>query len=143
MTDTERAIREIADDVYTTLGSGHNEVVYHRAMEVGLRIQKFKIQYESERVVELRYKGHYVGRGSADLIVGTGDDSTVVELKAVAESVGRPEEHQLRNYMKVLGIKAGLLIDFQQLGKSRKNAKGSRLEIVEVHLTEVPASPQT
>ena len=61
MTDQTTTIREIAEDVYKTLGSGFSEDVYDRAMQVGLRLAK--IGYEGQKVVELKYKDHYVGEG--------------------------------------------------------------------------------
>ena len=42
------------------LGSGF--YVYDRAMQVGLRLAK--IGYEGQKVVELKYKEHYVGGAS-------------------------------------------------------------------------------
>ena len=63
-------IREIAEDVYKTLGSGFSEDVYDRAIQVGLRLAK--IGYEGEKVVELKYKDHYVGEGYPDLVVHFG-----------------------------------------------------------------------
>ena len=60
MNRTNVRIRAIARDVYRSLGSGHPECVYDRAMQVGLRLEKIK--YESQKVVELKYKDHYVGR---------------------------------------------------------------------------------
>jgi hypothetical protein len=36
MSDQTTTIREIAEDVYKTLGSGFSEDVYDRAMQVGL-----------------------------------------------------------------------------------------------------------
>ena len=45
----------------TDLGSGFSEDVYDRAMQVGLRLAG--IEYESQKVVELKYKDHYVGEG--------------------------------------------------------------------------------
>ena len=58
MTDQTTIIRKIAEDVYKTLGSGFSEDVYDRAMQVGLRLAK--IGYEGQKVVELKYKEHYV-----------------------------------------------------------------------------------
>ena len=65
MSDQTTIIREIAEDVYKTLGSGFSEEVYDRAMQVGLRLAK--IGYEGQKVVELKYKDHYVGEGYPDL----------------------------------------------------------------------------
>ena len=44
-------IKKIAKDVYKSLGSGHQECVYDKAMQVGLRLAKIK--YENQKVVEL------------------------------------------------------------------------------------------
>ena len=122
--------RQIAQDVYETLGSGFSEGVYDRAMQVGLRLNKFA--YEGQKVVELRYKDHCVGEGYPDLVVrvGEGDeDRVVVELKAISGILGASEEQQLRNYMQLLQISRGILINFQQPGK--KPGK-TRLDIREI-----------
>lgn len=111
-------IKQIARDVYRSLGSGHQEVIYDRAMQVGLRIAKMK--YESQKVVELKYKDHYVGEGYPDLIVHFGKHKLVLELKAVGGNLGPAEEQQIKSYMKILKIKHGLLINFQQPKKEGK-----------------------
>lgn len=108
-------IEKIVRDVYKSLGSGHAEAVYDKAMRVGLRIAHIK--YESQKVVELKYKGYYVGEGFPDIIVRLGSKKVIVELKAVSASMGAAEEQQLKNYMKILGIKQGMLVNFQQPGK--------------------------
>jgi GxxExxY protein len=118
-------ICRIAEDVYKALGSGHPEVVYDRAMQVGLRLDGIK--YESQKVIELKYRGFYVGEGYPDLLVQVDGKSIVVELKAVAAKMGACEERQLQNYLDVLGLECGLLINFQMPVK-----KGSELEIKEV-----------
>jgi len=124
-----KKIANIAKDVYKTLGSGHPEVVYDKAMQVGLRLAKFK--YENQKVVELKYKDHHVGEGYPDLVVHLGKDRIILELKAVGGEMGAAEEQQLKNYMKILKIKNGLLINFQQPGK--KEGK-TAIEIKEVKL---------
>jgi GxxExxY protein len=112
-------IKEIARDVYTTLGSGFDECVYENAMLVGLRLQG--VAYESQRVVELKYRDHYVGEGYPDLIVHLKNDvKVIIELKAIAGSLGRPEEQQLKNYMRLFGLEHGLLVNFQQPSKAMK-----------------------
>jgi len=123
-----KKIRKIAGDVYKSLGSGFPEVVYDRAMQVGLRLQKIK--YDSQKVVELKYKEHYVGEGFPDIIVNFGKDKVVVELKAVGAALGPSEEQQIKHYMKVLKIKHGLLINFQQPKKDGKTS----LEIKEIEV---------
>lgn len=108
-------ILNIAEDVYKKLGSGHQEVIYDRAMQVGLRLAK--IRYDSQKVVELKYKDHYVGEGYPDLIVYFDKDRVVLELKAVGSDLGPSEEQQLENYMNILKIKKGMLINFKQPSK--------------------------
>jgi len=122
-------IEKIARDVYKKLGSSHPEVVYDRAMQVGLRSEKIK--YDSQKVVELQYKGHYVGEGYPDLIVYFGKNKVVVELKAVGGTMSGAEEHQIKNYMKIMNITYGLLINFQNPNK--KTGK-TYIEIKEVIL---------
>lgn len=120
-------IGKIAEEVYRSLGSGFSEEVYDRAMQVGLRLAGIK--YESQKVVELRYRDHYVGEGYPDLVVHLGRQQVIVELKAVSSELGECEEKQLKNYMKILGVDCGLLINFQVPG--RKQGK-TRIEIREV-----------
>jgi GxxExxY protein len=123
-------IKSIASEVFETLGSGFPEAVYDRAMQVGLRLANFR--YDSQKVVELKYKNHYVGEGYPDLVVHLADESSViVELKALC-SIGRPEEQQLRNYMRLLDCEKGLLINFQQPDKA-KTQKNIAVDIRELH----------
>lgn len=120
-------VKAIAKDVYRSLGSGFSEGVYDKAMQVGLRLAK--ISYESQKVIELKYKDHYVGEGYPDLVVRLGREKWIIELKAVGSEMGSAEEQQLRNYMKILKINRGLLINFQQPGK---RASKTTLEFKEV-----------
>ena len=103
-------IIDIARHVYKTLGHGHSEAVYHRALEVGLR--KACVRYDTERVVPIRYEGHVVGNSRLDLVV---NDDTIVELKSV-NALRQKEVNQLRNYMNLTGIENGLLINFPFAG---------------------------
>ena len=129
MSDQTTIIREIAEDVYKTLGSGFSEEVYDRAMRVGLRLAT--IRYEGQKVVELKYKEHYVGEGYPDLVVHLGNEKLIVELKAISGELGASEEQQLRNYMTILKVQRGMLINFQQPG--RKQGK-TKLDIRELAL---------
>ncbi len=123
-----KTIKNIANDVYKSLGSGHQEVIYDKAMQVGLRLAGIK--YESQKVIELKYKDHYVGEGYSDIVVNFGKDKIILELKAVGGNLGPSEERQLKNYMKILKIKYGLLINFQQPKKEGK----SQIEVKEMLL---------
>lgn len=114
-------VRNIAEDVYKTLGSGFSEDVYDRAVQVGLRLAN--IRYEGQKVVELKYKDHSVGEGYPDLVVQLDDGKLIVELKAISGELGASEEQQLRNYMTILKLERGMLINFQQPGKKHGKTK--------------------
>jgi GxxExxY protein len=111
-------IKVIARDIYQCLGSGYAENVYERAMHVGF--QRENIKYESQKVVELKYEGFCVGEGYADLVVWSGEDKLVVELKVLAQSLSWGEKQQLKNYMNILSVRQGLLINFWKPGKTDK-----------------------
>lgn len=121
-------VKSLARDVYNSLGSGHNEVVYDKAMQVALRLAGIK--YENQKVVELKYKDHNVGEGYPDIVVNFGKDKAILELKAVGGNIGPSEEQQLKTYMNVLNIKHGLLINFQSPKKKGK----SQIEFKEVKI---------
>jgi len=57
------------------------------------------------------YKGHTVGEGRMDLLVG---GKLVVELKAV-ESLNALHAAQVLSYLKAMGLRLGLLINFNVL----------------------------
>lgn len=104
------SIVSIATHVYKTLGHGHSEAVYHRAMEVGLRQRGIK--YDTEKIVPIKYEGHVVGNFRFDLVI---DDTTIVELKAVS-AIKQREITQLRNYMSMTGLTSGYVINFPITG---------------------------
>jgi len=124
-----KQIRKLAEEVYEDLGSGFDEKVYQRAMEVGLRLAK--VRYENQKVVELKFRDHYVGEGYPDLILNLNGVKLVVELKAV-NKVGGKEENQTKSYMRILNIPYGLLINFQT--PSADTEKETKLEIREIML---------
>ncbi len=126
-------LRALTQDIYDKLGSGFDEVVYQKAFEVGLRLRR--IPYEAQRVVPVFYEGFYIGEGKPDLIVGDGTEKVVIELKAV-ESVGHKERAQIENYLRVLTISCGLLVNFPQPTKSKAAKDG--VEFIEVLLVKDP-----
>ena len=129
MTDVTDVIAELAKDIYRTLGSGHSEAAYQKAMEVGLRLQH--VRFEAQKVIELTYENHYIGEENIDLLVeSASQQKVIVELKATNQQLGPPEEQQLRNYMKGLRVELGVLINFPQPGRTKGEAKaGHQIEI--------------
>ena len=101
---------DIAKHVYKTLGHGHTEALYHRAMEAGLRIQN--IQYETEKIVPVSYEGFVVGHCRLDLVT---DQVAVWELKSIA-AIKAKEITQLKRYMEITGLHRGYVINFPTNG---------------------------
>ena len=108
----------IAHDVFSSLGAGYNEIVYHRAFEVGLRLNG--IRYESEVITPVFYKGFNVGHGRIDIKL----ENVIIELKAIS-TLNNDAVIQIKNYMKYYTLNEGLIINF---GQPTKNSPGA-LEI--------------
>ena len=100
----------IFKNVWNALGPGFSESIYHNAIMIELR--SHGINYESERIIPVTYMGQCVGNVRSDLIVDAGYP-TVVEIKAV-RSLRDEHRTQLKNYLKILDIKSGYLVNFPQ-----------------------------
>lgn len=103
--EREAGIFELAKEVYTALGSGHTESVYHGAMKIGLH--DIALKFETERDLPVTFRGRYVGTVRADLVV---ENNLVIELKITGKV--EDAEDQCRQYMKLTGIQRGLVIMF-------------------------------
>ena len=99
-------VESLAKRIYTQLGSGYSERVYHNCMEVLLR--KEGIQYESERILPVYFENHVVGHLRADIII---NNEIVLEFKAI-KTLNEQAECQLRNYLRLTQLKTGYLINF-------------------------------
>lgn len=102
----EYLIRMIATQVWSELGPGFSERVYHNAFEVALRLNT--INYETERIIPIFFQGHNVGNVRADLIL---NNTTIVELKSISR-LKEENRIQLQNYMKLTRLTHGVLVNF-------------------------------
>lgn len=93
-------------EVNKHLGHGFLESVYHKALFAELRSAGLHV--ESEKPVEVRYKGLVVGEYRLDLLV---ENKVVIELKA-QQKLPPGAEAQLLNYLKATNLKIGLLVNF-------------------------------
>ena len=100
------AVIGAALEVHRVLGPGFLESLYHQALaiELGLRA----IPFQQQTPVAVTYKGHRIGEGRTDFIVG---DSVIVELKTT-ERLLPIHQAQLLSYLKATGYALGLLINF-------------------------------
>ena len=110
-------IKKLAKEVFNALGSGYEESVYEKAMEVALRLEK--IPYENQRTLPIFYKNFSVGISRPDLIINDtqGKEKIMIELKAMSSKLGKKEEVQLQKYLETLKMKKGILINFPQTTK--------------------------
>lgn len=92
-------------EVLNTLGHGLHEKPYEDALvvEFGLR----GIPVRQQRQFEVRYKGVLVGEYIPDLIAF---DLIVVDAKTI-ERIGDPELGQMLNYLKITGLKLGMILN--------------------------------
>jgi len=96
-----------AIDVHRALGPGLLESVYEQCMAVELSQRGLTVQRQV--AVPIMYKGVRVDAGyKIDMVI---NDTVVVELKAV-ETVLPVHEAQLLSYMRLLGVRVGLLLNF-------------------------------
>lgn len=107
--DVEALINKVVKCAYTvhySLSPGYLEKVYENALLVEL--QDNGIKAESQKGLEVRYRGHVVGEYVADIIV---EDIIILEIKAV-KNINVAHELQLVNYLSTTGMDHGLIINF-------------------------------
>ncbi|AFZ60191.1 GxxExxY protein [Anabaena cylindrica FACHB-243] len=95
-----------AIEVHRVLGAGFLERVYQEALFCEFRLRG--IPCKPKYLVSINYKGHPIGEGELDFLVG---DILVVELKAV-EKLAPIHEAQVISYLKTTNNRLGLLINF-------------------------------
>ena len=106
---TDQLITEViecAKRIRRQLGPGFLEKVYKNAMVVELR--KLKLNFETEKLIQVLYDGIVVGEYRTDIIV---EGRLILELKAT-QDLTIANEVQLVNYLTSTGIDDGLLINF-------------------------------
>lgn len=98
-------IIECAKRIRRQLGPGFLEKVYKNAMVVELR--KLKLNFETEKLIQVLYDGIVVGEYRTDIIV---EGKLILELKAT-QDLSIANEVQLVNYLTSTQIDDGLLIN--------------------------------
>ena len=97
---------ECAKRIRRQLGPGFLEKIYKNAMVVELR--KLKLNFETEKLIQVLYDGIVVGEYRTDIIV---EGKLILELKAT-QDLSIANEVQLVNYLTSTQIDDGLLINF-------------------------------
>lgn len=92
--------------VSNTLGQGHKESVYQKAL--ANELSRKGIHYRREVPLPVKYQGENVGVYKPDFII---EDKIIVEIKAV-EALPAAHEQQLVHYLKNTGYIIGFLVNF-------------------------------
>ena len=110
MLPEDRAAAAVVDAAYlihTTWGPGLLESVYAIALEIELRKRGFAVRREVRLPVvwdDVRVEGAF----RVDFVV---DDCLIVEPKSI-EQVARVHKKQVITYLKLAGMRLGLLVNF-------------------------------
>lgn len=94
-------------EVLNTLGHGLLEKPYENALVVEFRRQD--IPYAQQPRFPVIYKSVNVGEYIPDLIVF---DKIIVDTKTI-EKIGNVEKAQMINYLKISGLRVGLILNFK------------------------------
>lgn len=93
-------------EVYNALGFGFLESIYARALEIALKARGLAV--EREYPLTVMFQGEVVGQHRCDMLV---ERRIVIEIKST-ERLSDVPKRQLRNYLKALNLKLGLLLHF-------------------------------
>lgn len=99
-------IRGALFHVYNSLGFGHKEDVYQKAL--AKQFTNIHLPYEEQIKLTVMFENESVGYYKPDFVI---DKKVIVELKAV-EIVPKAYETQLLHYLKTTGYNLGLLVNF-------------------------------
>ena len=104
--DITEKIIGCAMKVHRELGSGFQEYIYQRALEIELK--KSLIKFIREYEMPIYYQGEKIGMRIVDFFI---DEKIMVEIKAVTD-LNEVHLAQGLNYLEASGYEVGLLINF-------------------------------
>ncbi len=105
--DQTYKIRGAIFDVYKEMGCGFLEAVYQECLAREFFTQK--IEFIEQAELPVKYKGNNLNQIYKPDFVCYG--KIIVEIKAVS-NLNNEHRAQLHNYLKVTGMKLGLLVNF-------------------------------
>jgi len=107
--ELSKIIVDVAYRIHTTLGPGllesvYEEILYHELNKSGLKVDR-------QRGIPVIWDDLKMDIGfRADLIV---ENKVIIEIKSV-ETIAPVHHKQLLTYLKITGLKLGLLINFNE-----------------------------
>ncbi len=102
------AIIGCAMEVSNEVGAGLHEKPYENALVVEFGLKG--IRFDQQRRFPVTYKGVQVGEYIPDLIA---ESAVVVDAKVI-ERITDVERGQMLNYLRISGLKVGLILNFKR-----------------------------
>ena len=92
--------------VHTHFGPGFPEIIYQRSLAIEL--QNNMLVVETQKEIDIYYLANFIGKRRIDMLV---ESLVLLELKALPY-MDPNWNNQVINYLKVFGIKVGVLLNF-------------------------------
>lgn len=92
--------------VYNTLGPGHKEEIYHKALKI--EFDRQGIKHNSKKRLKIVYEEKEVGAYEPDFVI---ENKIIIEIKSVLH-MPKVYEQQLYYYLKGSDYKLGYLVNF-------------------------------
>ena len=126
----DNTLVEIFKKVYSTMGPGYKEAIYHKCVSVELsNIQLF---HGNEITIPIYYEKYIVGQQRLDIgIYHNGVLTSIIEFKSQDAKLGNKECIQLNRYLKNTTATVGYIVNFK-MTIFEKDIENS-LEIFKVH----------
>ena len=107
--DISKIILDLSIKIHKELGPGLFESVYEKIL--GYELEKAGLEFDMQVDIPITYDGNVFEKGfRADVIV---EESVLIELKSV-EKLSDVHKKQVLTYLKLTGLKLGLLINFNE-----------------------------
>ena len=120
--------------VHSALGSGFQEVIYQRALEIELADKR--VSFTREHEMPIYYKGRQIGTRRVDFLV---ENVVSVELKAV-QKLEPIHLAQAINYLEAYDLEVGLLINFGARSLEYRRVANKSFKQKNQGNPEIPAS---
>ncbi|MEW6025819.1 MAG: GxxExxY protein [Planctomycetota bacterium] len=111
-------------EVYNTLCYGYQERYYQRA--IAALLKNLGITFKEQVLVEIKMGGEIVAKGLADFII---EDKIILEIKK-GDSFRKNNIDQLNSYLKMTGLKLGILANFTPKGLLYKRIVNIRNSLI-------------
>ena len=102
----QNQVMEAALEVQKNIGPGFSSKDYCRALAYELKLRG--IPYESEKSVNLPYKGNIAGQYQLDFVV----DGRMIVTILSAEEISDSDQSKLRSFLKALNLQSGIVVNF-------------------------------